>query len=180
MNDKILNINDAQFDCITDMVLKQNKLKKEQFATMLCKTVVDEHGFEVIVADSFDEWPSENLEQTEVSVEPKSWDWLNYNLLEKNKSFDYHISTVVSLHTHPDWFGTERELDSDDTHTFKIWTQAYRDAGIDMINGIVSSNGYLKLYRYNADTDSFDNVICQVGEEFVNSTLPDNVKGFSK
>lgn len=170
--EKILQLNNGQFDLITDMVIKQNKEKKEQFATILCKTIIDDDGFECLIAEDFQQWPEENLEQTEVSVSPKSFDWVNSNILNKNRATDYHISTIVSLHTHPEWFGSDRSLDADDTETFKIWTQAYRNAGIDMINGIVSSNGSLKLYRYNSDTDCFENVICQVERNFVQSTLP--------
>ena len=165
--------------------IETKKERKEQFATILCRTAIDDYGFEYLIADDFQIWPSENLEQSEVFVSPKSWDWVTSNILTKNKADDYHISTVVSLHTHPEWFGTDRNLDADDTETFKIWTQAFRNAGIDMINGIVSSNGGLKLYRYNSETDTFDNIICQgsyineKGKEDVTSfesTLPEELK----
>lgn len=170
--DKIIQLNDRQFDLVAEMVLQQNKERKEQFATILCKSVIDDDGFECLVAEDFQCWPSDNLEQTESSVSPKSWDWVTFNILNKNKATDYHISAIVSLHTHPNWFGVNENLDDDDAQTFKMWTQAFRNAGIDMINGIVSSNGSLKLYRYEQRTDSFENVICQVGNEFVQSTLP--------
>lgn len=175
--DKIMQLSDGQFDLVTEMVCQQNKERKEQFATILCKSVIDDDGFECLVADDFQCWPSDNLEQTEGSVSPKSWDWVTANILNKNKAADYQISTVVSLHTHPSWFGTNENLDDDDTQTFKMWTQAFRSARIDMINGIVSSNGSLKLYRYDQRTDSFENVICQVGNEFVQSTLPSKGRG---
>lgn len=170
--DKIMQLSNGQFDLVTEMVLQQKRERKEQFATILCKSVIDDDGFEYLVADDFQYWPSNNLEQTEGSVSPESWDWVTANILSKNKAADYRISTVVSLHTHPGWFGTNGNLDATDTQTFKMWTQVFRSVGIDMINGIVSSNGSLKLYRYDQRTDSFENVICQVEDEFVQSTLP--------
>ena len=63
--DRVIQLNDSQFDVICNMVMDQNNERLEQFATCLCKTIKDDYGFECLVAEDFQQWPSDTLEQTE-------------------------------------------------------------------------------------------------------------------
>ena len=147
-NISILNINNSQYDLLIDLIAKQAEENLEQFATMLCSTKQDNDGHTYLEADSLEEWDKENLRQTETSVEPISWNFVTYNIHSKNMGPDYKVSTVVSVHTHPYWYGVNHPLDDFDRDTFKSWTNAFRNGGIDMINGILSKDG-MKFYRWN-------------------------------
>ena len=174
-NISIININNSQYKLLNDLITKQSEEHLEQFATMLCSTQKKDDNSECLIADSLEQWVSDNLEQTETSVEPISWEWLLFNINQKNKAKDYRISTVVSVHTHPEWYGVKQPLDAFDRDTFINWTRAFRNSGIDMINGIIANDG-MKFYRWNEITQSFNNVILQVEKTFIPSTLPDNYR----
>ncbi len=171
----ILKINDSQYNVLIDLIVKQSKERKEQFATMLCSTKVDDDGSTYLEADGLEEWSKDNLTQTETTVEPISWDFVTSNIDNLNMATDYKVSTVVSIHTHPEWCRTNHELDDDDRETFINWTRAFRNGGIDMINGIMSRDG-MKFYRWNERTQSFENVVLQVEDRLLPSTLPENIR----
>jgi|GEM_PF-6945896 len=158
-----IKINESQFDLVVDMIQNQSTNNKEQFATLIGKIDNDSN----LDVESFEIWPEHLLEQTETSVEPKenSWNWVLYNMASQNCDF------VVTLHTHPEWFGSE-VLDETDAETFKQWSNFFEEKmnNVICINGIVAQNGGLMFVIYDKNTNEFKKVGCQVGNKIIPST----------
>ncbi len=158
-----IKINESQFDLVLDMIQNQSTSKKEQFATLIGKIDNDSN----LDVESFEIWPDHLLEQTETSVEPKenSWNWVLYNMVSQNCDF------VVTLHTHPEWFGSQI-LDETDAETFKQWSNFFEEKmnNVICINGIAAQNGGLMFVIYDKNTNRFEKVGCQIDNKIIPST----------
>ena len=142
---------EGHIDFINDMLAKQDMEHKEQFATLMGRF---EDGR--LIVDDCELWSSKDLNQTEVSVTPISdshWDKIGFNMNAKNCDF------IITLHTHPEWFGTNRTgLDLSDQTAFKHWTRNFEDFGKICINGIVTRSDSILLTYYSREDDKFVDV----------------------
>lgn len=158
-----IKMNEAQFDLVVEMILRQQEERKEQFATLIGKIDSDMN----LDVDMFDIWSEDMLNQTETSVEPKeekNWDWVLYNIKQKNCDF------IITLHTHPEWFGSQI-LDATDSQTFKEWSNFFQEQMNEVIciNGIAAENGGLMFIIYDKKTDKFTRVDYQVENQIIPS-----------
>ena len=152
--------NESMYEELLLMGKLQERDQKEQFATGYGRIMTDENNNEVLCLDTFERWPEYILgPRTAGSIEeipPESWSWLLENMKTKKADF------VITIHTHPSGYGTNRPLNGTDKKTFIAWTDYFANQfeipSIININGIFSQNGGLKLYRYDLQTKIFESV----------------------
>ena len=155
-----IELNKSMTQMIFIMNEKQKNEKKEQFATGYGKIKKGN-----LVLDTFEEWPDELFDlrtETSITIKDGAWDWVITNM--ENKEADF----IITLHTHPEWYGTNQPLDNDDYTTFKDWDEYFKNNylrdNIININGIYSNNGGLKFYLYDEKSKDFMNVDFDVNE----------------
>ena len=143
--------NEAITDVFFRMTEKQEKEKKEQFGTGYGRIVNGQ-----FVLDCFEEWPEylfDSRSEGSIVIKDKAWDWVFFNMEMKQADF------IFTLHTHPEWYGSNRPLDANDTETFKQWSEYFRKDykrdDIININGIMALNGGLHLHGYDNTSDRF-------------------------
>lgn len=152
MNIKVV-FTEGHLEGISEMIIKSQNEKQEQFATMIGKS--NENGD--LEVEDFEIWDSKDLEQTQTTVTPisdKHWETIGFNMNAKNCDF------IVTMHTHPEFYGTNpRGLDKYDVQTFKKWTKNFENfTGRICINGIVTERDGILLTYYNKDLDEFKKI----------------------
>ncbi len=171
--------NDSMLDIIFSMTDKQVSEKKEQFATGYGRINSGE-----LVIESFEEWPDylfNSRTESFIDIGKNSWKWVLQNMADKDADF------VLTLHTHPEEYGTNHPLDEYDFETFKAWDKFFQDdfneyvnesgghyKNIININGIMAKNGGLKLYIYDEKENRFTNVDYDI--DYNNMYSEDNIR----
>lgn len=162
--------NRSMYGVLLDMDKSQESDQKEQFATGYGRIMTDKNNNKVLCLETFERWPENILgPRTAGSIEEipsESWSWLFKNMKTKNADF------VITIHTHPSGYGTNRPLDGTDEETFIAWTDYFANyfeiSSLININGIYSQNGGLKLYWYDLQKKIFEPVDGYVSEATYN------------
>lgn len=141
--------NQSTIDVILDMIYRQESEGKEQFATGFGKIRNGQ-----FVLDCFQDWPDylfEDRTAGSIITKENAWDWVLKNIDTKDADF------VLTMHTHPSWYGVNRPLNQYDEDTFRTWSELFRTrlGNVICINAIVSHGQKMKLYFYNHEKNSF-------------------------
>lgn len=158
--------NQSMYNVIIEMGKRQETEKQEQFGTGYGQIRLDENGEEVLYLDTFESWPREILGASasdSIEISQEAWGWVLENMYSKDANF------LVTIHTHPEWYGTDRNLNTTDRETFESWSNffssQYKIPDLININGIYSPNGGLRLYIFDKKTREFKYVDGVVSEK---------------